>query len=192
MPAGLFTTHDVIVTPDSRIVVVADSDSGSDGAATVMYHLDGTLDTTFSSDGKDLLNPSAGDDAARGVTLGIDGRVVVVGHYNASTVLLAAYDAVRVPDWNAGVSDFTTSAFATCLSSTTGSGGWTATAGCPAGTPSAWRAVPDHAASASNVIATAGLGVTNATASLRFGFRPLSSQRPGLYVAPIVVEVIAP
>ncbi|MCW2972482.1 MAG: Hemolysin-type calcium-binding region [Thermoleophilia bacterium] len=192
MTSGLFTTHDVLLTPDDRIVVVADQDGASDGVVVNVYRSDGTLDTGFSTDGKDVLNPSAGDDAGRGVTVGIDGRLVVVGHYNSSTLLAATYDTVRIPDWNSGVNDWTTAAFATCLSSTTGGAGWTPTAGCPAGTASAWHAVPDNSGSAANVIATSPLGVTNTTASLRFGFRALATQRPGLYVAPVVVELIAP
>ncbi|MCW2961183.1 MAG: hypothetical protein JWM90_1570 [Thermoleophilia bacterium] len=190
-PGTLWTTHDVMITPDSRIVTVADLDDPSDGAVTLVYRADGTLDTSFSSDGMDSIGPAAGDDTARAVTLGIDGRIITAGHHNGTNIMLLTYDTIRVPDWNSGVNDWTTTAFGTCLSSTTGGLGWTPTLNCPAGTPSAWHAVPDSSASSGNVVATSPFGVSNTTASLRFGFRPSATQESGAYVAPIVVEVIA-
>lgn len=191
MPSLMYTTHDAMVTPDSRIVVVADTDNAGDSATTLVYRTDGTLDTSFSGDGVAYANPTGGDDAVRGVTLGIDGRIVTVGSFGDVGFLLLSYEGLPVPDWNSGVNDWSTSAFGTCLSATSGGAGWVPTLNCPTGTPSAWHAVPDHSGSSGNVVATSPSGTTNTTASMRFGFRPSPTQKPGAYVAPVVFEVVA-
>ncbi|MFT6765834.1 MAG: putative delta-60 repeat protein [Alteromonas naphthalenivorans] len=69
--------YGVAIQADGKIVVVGDN--GSD-FAVVRYNTDGSLDTTFDTDGKlttDIGTATA--DTARAVTIQTDGKIVVVG-----------------------------------------------------------------------------------------------------------------
>ena len=73
------------VQPDGKIVVVGESFSSADMAVSggqdfviVRYNTDGTLDTSFDSDGK-IVADFGGSDSAHSVTLQSDGKIVVTG-----------------------------------------------------------------------------------------------------------------
>ena len=68
----------VAIQPDGKIVAAG---FAGDKAtfAVARYHDDGHLDNTFSGDGKFTTNFTSGDDAAYGLALQADGKIVVAG-----------------------------------------------------------------------------------------------------------------
>ena len=70
----------VAVQGDGKIVAagVASGGATGDDFALTRYNPNGSLDTTFSGDGKRRTN-FGGDDMANGVALQVDGRIVAVG-----------------------------------------------------------------------------------------------------------------
>lgn len=192
--ATLFAVHGIAEQADGGLVAVSDQDDPNDAMGVYRYRSDGTLDTAFSGDGKDLLALSAGDDAARAVVSGEDGRLLVTGKSQAESLGFVVYDTERVADWVAATTDWSvgTNMFGACLSSSTNvTADWTPAAGCPLGTPAAWRRVVPTAATTGSRIATSVAGAAGSV-NLRFGMRMGSSQPPGQYVAPIVFEAVAP
>ena len=72
----------VAIQPDGKIVAVG---SGGTGFALARYNPNGSLDTTFSSDGKQTTQ--LGDSTeARGMALQANGKIVVVGRVQGSSV----------------------------------------------------------------------------------------------------------
>jgi len=83
-----FGSHDqafaVAIQPDGKIVAAGSSDSGGGDFALVRYRTDGGLDTTFGSGGKVLTDLGSNSvDAAFGVAVQPDGKIVAVGHSRA-------------------------------------------------------------------------------------------------------------
>ena len=78
----------MILQPDGKIVVAGSSDGNF---ALARYNTDGTLDTTFSDDGK-LTTDFGGDDYGNSVIIQSDGKIVVAGASN-SDFALARYHA---------------------------------------------------------------------------------------------------
>ncbi len=76
----------VALQPDGRAVAVGYSSNGSNkDFAIARYLADGTLDTSFSGDGKLTVNMAGEDDFAEAVAIQPDGKIVVVGEaYNGS------------------------------------------------------------------------------------------------------------
>jgi uncharacterized delta-60 repeat protein len=73
----------VIVQDDGKIVVVGRSNNGTNNDfAVVRYNADGSLDTTFDSDGIVTTAIGSGDDRAFDVTLQTDGKILVTGRSN--------------------------------------------------------------------------------------------------------------
>jgi uncharacterized delta-60 repeat protein len=71
----------IAIQPDGKIVIVGESDQGSSrDFAVLRYNANGTLDTTFSEDGKVTtdINNSA-EDYARSVAVQSDGKIIVAG-----------------------------------------------------------------------------------------------------------------
>jgi uncharacterized delta-60 repeat protein len=69
----------VALQGDGKIVVVGFTGAGSGGDfALARYNPDGTLDTSFSGDGRQTTN-FAGRDESTGVALQVDGKIVAVG-----------------------------------------------------------------------------------------------------------------
>jgi uncharacterized delta-60 repeat protein len=92
----------VALQGDGKIVAVgstyADQAGGFDGFALARYNADGSLDTSFSGDGKQTTDFGNSFDSAFGLTLQADGKVVAVGRtsdgYAApSDFALARYNA---------------------------------------------------------------------------------------------------
>jgi uncharacterized delta-60 repeat protein len=71
---------EVALQGDGKIVVVGRaSRTAGVGFALARYNPNGSLDTTFSGDGKQTTNFGGGDDLANGVALQGDGKIVAVG-----------------------------------------------------------------------------------------------------------------
>jgi uncharacterized delta-60 repeat protein len=70
--------------PDGKIVVVGHK-SLPDDVAVARFQPGGTLDTTFSSDGKTTVD-FGGEERGNGVALQPDGRIVVVGYTDFDSV----------------------------------------------------------------------------------------------------------
>ncbi|MEU9106210.1 hypothetical protein AB0D54_18005 [Streptomyces xanthophaeus] len=71
---------DTVVQPDGKIVAVGGDVSDFVGNfAAVRYNADGSLDTTFGDGGRVSTDIAGGSDAADGVALQADGKIVVVG-----------------------------------------------------------------------------------------------------------------
>jgi uncharacterized delta-60 repeat protein len=71
----------VALQGDGKILAVGNAGGGATGNdfALARYDLDGALDSSFSGDGK-RRSDFGGDDAANGVALQADGKIVAVGH----------------------------------------------------------------------------------------------------------------
>jgi uncharacterized delta-60 repeat protein len=82
----------VALQGDGKIVAVGFEGPGGprDDFALARYNPDGSLDTSFSGDGKQTTD--SGFDAALGVTLQGDGRIVAVGHALGGHFALARYN----------------------------------------------------------------------------------------------------
>jgi len=88
----------VAVQPDGRIVTAGMKD---DDFAVARYNRDGSLDTSFDSDGKVTTDFGVAVDAARGVALHPDGRIVAAGfggdfvlaRYNSDGSLDTSFDS---------------------------------------------------------------------------------------------------
>ncbi|MCP3994408.1 MAG: hypothetical protein GY722_04985, partial [bacterium] len=81
-PIGSADDHgySVTVQSDGKILVAGDSHNGSDyDFALVRYNTDGSLDTTFDSDGILTTDFGSGDDVGNSVTVQSDGKILVAG-----------------------------------------------------------------------------------------------------------------
>jgi uncharacterized delta-60 repeat protein len=89
--------RDVAIQADGRIVVVGTSDPGE--FALARYDVDGMLDPTFDGDGRVTTAFTAtGFDAANGVAIDADQRIVVAGTGGNGTFALARYDSLGTLD----------------------------------------------------------------------------------------------
>ena len=76
--------YSVAVQPDGKILIAGESWSGSSyDFGLIRLNRDGTLDNTFSTDGKLLVPVGTGTDQARSVIVQPDGKILVAG-YSAS------------------------------------------------------------------------------------------------------------
>ena len=70
----------VAMQSDGKIVVAGESHNGTDNDfAAVRYNADGSLDTSFDTDGKVITPIGSGDDAGLAVAIQSDGKIVVAG-----------------------------------------------------------------------------------------------------------------
>lgn len=94
----------VTVQPDGKILIAGEGYTGSNiGFAVVRLNTDGTLDNTFSSDGKlTTVLDANNDNIARGIAVCPDGSIVVVGDISDFTG--AAAIAKYLPNGNLDVS----------------------------------------------------------------------------------------
>jgi len=82
----------VTIQPDGKIIVVGSTGEDTGDFAIVRYDADGTLDTSFDTDGKVVSSFSATTDRAVGVAVQDDGKIVVAGDVaNGTRFLLARY-----------------------------------------------------------------------------------------------------
>lgn len=92
----------VAVQPNGKIVVAGDSSAGGGfgNFALARYNPDGTLDTSFSFDGKTLTDFNGGSDVAEAVAIAADGKIVVgggVGDVSVTQFGLARYEGDPIP-----------------------------------------------------------------------------------------------
>jgi uncharacterized delta-60 repeat protein len=72
---------DVAIQPADQKIVVAGRTAGSDPKfAVVRYNTDGSLDGTFSGDGRATVNLTRGEDNGTALALQANGRIVLVGY----------------------------------------------------------------------------------------------------------------
>jgi len=105
----------VAIQPDGKIVAAGRAESSGGVFAVARYTVDGTLDPTFSADGKTTANFRPGDDFAAAVVVLPDGDLVVAGRTAGRNhkFALVRYDADGTPDTAFSgdgrlVTDFTT------------------------------------------------------------------------------------
>jgi uncharacterized delta-60 repeat protein len=75
-----------MVQPDGKILVAGQAYNGLNTSdfALVRYNADGTLDTTFSDDGKVITPVGLANDLGYSVALQPDGKILVAGHIDNS------------------------------------------------------------------------------------------------------------
>jgi uncharacterized delta-60 repeat protein len=71
--------NDVAIQSNGRIVVVGGNPPDAARFQVARYNTDGTLDATFNGDGKATTNMGQGEEAATGVAIQSNGKVVVAG-----------------------------------------------------------------------------------------------------------------
>ena len=82
----------VAIQTNGRIVAAGGGDVGGVSFALARFMRNGTLDNTFSGDGKLTTNFTSGLDAAHGVAIQADGKIVAAGHANLHRFALARYN----------------------------------------------------------------------------------------------------
>jgi uncharacterized delta-60 repeat protein len=86
----------IVLQPDGKIVVAGYcSSAGNSQFCVALYHSDGTLDQSFSSDGRALADISADDDISTAVALQADGKIVVAGYCDDGPADLPNFCAAR-------------------------------------------------------------------------------------------------
>lgn len=83
----------VAIQADGKIVLAGRTGGNGGRFALARYNTNGTLDTTFSGDGKVRTDFGNGLDAAHGVALQANGKIVAAGHANFHRFALARYNA---------------------------------------------------------------------------------------------------
>lgn len=115
-PAATNTVFDMVIQHDGKAVIVGGTRSGTAGDfAVARFNADGTLDATFSGDGRTTIDFAAGFDEARGVVLQPDGKLVIAGSSIAggrSNFALARLNADGSPDTTFGTGGLVTTDFA--------------------------------------------------------------------------------
>ena len=81
--SGADIAYSVVLQSDGKILVAGNSYNGSnDDFAIVRYNTDGSLDTSFDTDGKKTTAIGSGADVANSVVLQSDGKILVAGYSN--------------------------------------------------------------------------------------------------------------
>jgi uncharacterized delta-60 repeat protein len=83
----------VAIQTNGKIVAAGGGDVSGPTFALARYNTNGTLDTSFSGNGKVRTDFSRGLDAAHGVVVQADGKIVAAGHAGFDTFALARYTA---------------------------------------------------------------------------------------------------
>ena len=79
--SDLDVAYSVAIQSDGKIVAAGNSYNGSnDDFALVRYNTDGSLDTSFDSDGKVTTEVGSGSDVANSVAIQSDGKIVAAGN----------------------------------------------------------------------------------------------------------------
>ena len=99
---GDFATS-IAIQSDGKIIVAGNSlTSGNYKFALVRYNTDGTLDTSFSGDGKVTTSIGSLDDFASAIAIQGDGKIVVTGYSNNATTsddfAVVRYNTDGTPD----------------------------------------------------------------------------------------------
>jgi uncharacterized delta-60 repeat protein len=199
-----------IAQPDGTTYVAGNVTVGGQFDTYVMKLTNaGSIDTSFGTNGLVTKDVVAGKtNNPNGMEFIGDGDLLVQGTTNVvagdDSVVMYRLDGAAIDDYsNTGAgtdrdwsSAATTSMFGFCLRALGGTAAASAFAvdgggDCGATDGDSWYAVPTTPGPSSKV-ATSAATVTTGTASLRFGTRPATGQKPGSYFAPITFEVVAP
>ena len=70
--------NDMVRQPDGKLVIVGSTSTGGGNFAIARLNADGTLDTSFAGGGKETID-FGGNDAATGVALTPEGKIIVAG-----------------------------------------------------------------------------------------------------------------
>ncbi|NND07462.1 MAG: T9SS type A sorting domain-containing protein [Saprospiraceae bacterium] len=89
---GIDRINSMELQPDGKIVVAG---SSSFDFAVARYNVDGSLDNTFSLDGKVTTDFGNSNDVGRSVSLQSDGKIVVVGQSYISSIAESDFASVR-------------------------------------------------------------------------------------------------
>jgi hypothetical protein len=159
----------------------------------------GSDDLTWAPNGRTVQNLAA-DDYGIAVTPGRNGDMFVSTQSNwlNNTIKLTTPQIGQfATDWTTGASEFGACLETTSAGASGGAGvsGWTVAGDnqCLTTLPANWNAIPATSAlPAAKVAAATVANTTGATVTMRFAVRTALNQAPGLYLAPLVFEVIAP
>lgn len=170
----------------------------SSGSALSLY-IDGAHSDTRSYAGTITTNNASvaiGADAAGTWTFPGDIDEVRIQSVARTAAEIRSYYQAALGQYQTGSLDFTngTNMFGACLH-TVGAGvtaTWTPDATCGTTSGAHWKPVPATSGTAGAKVAEALTTGTSYTVGLRFGARTAASQAPGSYVAPVVLEVLAP
>jgi uncharacterized delta-60 repeat protein len=91
----------IALQSDSKIVVTGQTFNAGPDFATARYNTNGSLDNTFSGDGKQITDVSTSDDIAKAAAIQSDGKIVIAGYsWNGSTnqFSLVRYNSDGTPD----------------------------------------------------------------------------------------------
>ncbi|MCB0759583.1 MAG: T9SS type A sorting domain-containing protein, partial [Flavobacteriales bacterium] len=103
--------------PDGKIVVAGDASNGTDDdLALARYNTDGSLDNSFSADGKLTTAFGTGDGSGSAVAIQVDGKIVVAGYASNGTdddLALTRYNTNGTLDNSFGMDGKVTTAFGT-------------------------------------------------------------------------------
>jgi uncharacterized delta-60 repeat protein len=119
-PVGVATDeiNDIAIQPDGRIVAVGESQGGvsSNDVTVARYNTDGSLDTSFNLVGVQTTALSVEPDAAEGVVLQPDGKIVIAGQAEdgagISRIVLVRYGAGGGLDFSFGTGGIASTDFA--------------------------------------------------------------------------------
>jgi uncharacterized delta-60 repeat protein len=104
--AGNDFLYDIVVQPDGKIVAVGARSGPSADIALARYLPDGSLDTTFSGDGRQVID-LGGDEIGRAIVRQPDGKIVIAGQTDAAAgnddMVVSRIDASGVLDPSFGV-----------------------------------------------------------------------------------------
>ncbi|GAA4443745.1 VCBS domain-containing protein [Novipirellula rosea] len=119
---GIDSASEIAIQSDGKIVVAGNTDAGGNNFSVVRYNTDGSLDTTFSGDGKVEIDFGASsDDVANSVLIQSDGKIVVAGKSNnqfalarltSSGLMDTSFDSDGLLTTDFGVGDETVSGLA--------------------------------------------------------------------------------
>ncbi len=169
----------------------------SSGSALSLY-IDGSLIDTRAYGGA-LDTPNApvaiGSTAGGGTTWKGEIDEVRIHSVARTAVEIRSYFQSALPNYQTGVADWSVGSgmFGACLRSV-GVGvtaTWSADAACQMTSAAYWNPIAPTSGTPSAKVASAATPGSY-TANLRFGVRTPPSQRPGSYIAPVTIEVIAP
>ena len=79
LSGGWDTGRDAAILPDGRIIVAGTASPATRDFSVVRYHANGTLDTSFSGDGKAAVDFAGKSDHGEGVAVQPDGKIIVAG-----------------------------------------------------------------------------------------------------------------
>ncbi len=121
--SGTEMIRSVVIQSDGKIVAAGYSNNGTNNDFAVLrYNTDGSLDTTFDTDGKVITSIGSGNDAAYSVALQSDGKIVLGGYsrngltddfavvrYNTDGSLDTTFDTDGIVIYASSAADFLSS-----------------------------------------------------------------------------------